>query len=706
MKRVFLLFVLTLNLLSGCFWQIALSAADVPEALQQRQQQLLQAIDKVRGSVVAVSDGSGIGSGVIVSGDGLVLTASHVVSGGSRTFRRGIQREPRPARVFFPDGTEYRATILGRNGDADAAMLKITDPPQGADEFPHVQLGRTSETNVGQWCFAMGHPGGYREERQAPVRFGRVLSVGSRTVVSDCAILLGDSGGPLFDLEGRVIGIHSMITSLIIENRHVAIDAFHNEWERMLEGERWGSLRASDNGLVESEFFGVQLKWKKFIPEVTDVVAGSPAEKSGLQKGDVLLQIAGGRIADRLDLATTLALLESDQTIDVQIRRGREQQTIQVTTGARQRGDRGDPGENNARNGNSRDSGEESGSDEQRQREILEQLSDSRPIGRNEKRAEDQMKLYESLAEEHRNDIVAVRDGGPLLCLGTVMSPDGYILTKGSEINRAIRLEVVLPKGGRFSAKEVARDPAFDLALLKVEAANLDPADLRTEPASLGELALLQDPRGRPSIPTVISVVEHEMENSRIAFLGIRPETNQNGVRISQLIPGGAAERNGLQAEDIILSIDGKNLQTAEQLMSRVRDFQPGDRVSIRYMRGEQIVNIDLVLTARFTNENPLLPLYDTIEMQGVPQRFANTHAGGFPKVLQIDADVYPSKVGGPLLDLHGKTLGIVIARADRFPTYVIPAASVQEVFAKLKAEAEQKQNQPAAEAVPTKASP
>jgi serine protease Do len=705
MKRAFVLLVLTLNFLFSAACQISLSAADVPQALQQRQQQLLQAIDKVRSCVVAVSDGSGIGSGVIVSGDGLVLTASHVVSSGGRTFRRGIQREPRPARIFFPDGTEYQATILGRNADADAAMLRITDPPRGSSEFPHVELGRTSDTAVGQWCFAMGHPGGYRQERQAPVRFGRVLSVGSRTVVSDCAILLGDSGGPLFDLEGRVIGIHSMITSLIIENRHVAIDAFHNEWERMLEGERWGSLRASDNGLVESEFFGVQLKWKEFVPEITEVVTGSPAEKSGLQKGDVLLQIAGGRIADRLDLATTLALIESDQSIDVQIRRGKDSQTVQLTTGPKNP-DRNEQNGRGGPTGDSSDESEESESDEQRQREILEQLSDSRPIGRNEKRAEDQMKLFDPLAEEHRNDVVAVRDGGPLLCLGTVMSPDGYILTKGSEINRAIRLEVVLPKGGRFAAKEVARDPAFDLALLKVEAENLDPADFRTEPAALGELALLQDPRGRPSIPTVISVVEHEMENSRVAFLGIRPQTDQNGVRIVQVIAGGAAERNGLQADDVILSIDGRNLQTAEQLMSRVRDFSPGDRVSVRYMRDERIINIELVLTARFTNENPLLPLYDTMEMQGVPQRFANTHAGGFPKVLQIDADVYPSKVGGPLLDLQGRSLGIVIARADRFPTYVIPAASVQEVFVKLKGEAEVKAKQPSGDPVQTKASP
>ncbi|MEY3172696.1 MAG: putative periplasmic serine endoprotease DegP-like precursor [Planctomycetota bacterium] len=660
----------------------AVASSEVPQPLQQRQQQLFEAVEKVRGCVVGVADGMGVGSGVIVSEDGIVLTASHVVENGRRGRRRGPGVPPRPVTILFPDGSQYQAEVLGRNADADAAVLKISEPARGGNGFPYAPMGRTSETDTGEWCFAMGHPGGYRQDREAPVRFGRVLSVGSRTVVSDCAILLGDSGGPLFDLEGRVIGIHSMITSLIIENRHVAIDAFHNDWDRLLAGERWGALRAADNGLVESGFFGVQLRWKDFVPQVEEVIVGSPAEKSGLKEGDVLLQIGGGRIADRLDLATILALLEAEQSVEVRIRRGPEELQLQLVTGPRS-----NPDEASDDNGK-QPREDDLERDELRQREILEQLSDTRPIGRHEKRAADQLELYAGLAEEHRNDVVAVRDGGPLLCLGTVMSSDGYILTKASEIDKAIRLEVVLPKGGRFAAKEVARDVAFDLALLKVEAEELDPVDFRSEPGRLGELALVQDPRGRPAIPTVISVVEHEMENSRRPFLGIRPKTDQNGVRIEQVIPGGAAEKNGLRANDVILSIGGQNLQTAEQLMLRVQDFKPGDRVAVRYMREEQIETIDLVLTPRFTNENPLLDLYDTMRTDEGPGRFANTHAGGFPRVLQIDADVYPSKVGGPLLDLEGRTLGIVIARADRFPTYVIPASSVQEVFQNLRRQA------------------
>lgn len=654
-------------------------AADAPEALKERQSQLMKAVEKVRGAVVGVSDGMGFGSGVVVTGDGIVLTASHVVD-QQRRFGSRRRGGDRPITITFPDGSEYRASLLGKNADADAAVIRITEPWKNGPEFPHAEMGKTSETKVGQWCFAMGHPGGYRQERQAPLRFGRVLSVGSRTVVSDCAILLGDSGGPLFDMDGRVIGIHSMITSLIIENRHVAIDCYHNDWDRMIAGDRWGKLRANDSDLIESGFFGVHLKWRDFIPEVDRVFPGTPAEKAGIQVGDVLMKIQGMPIADRLDLGTTLDLLEEDQTVQVTLRRKDAETIVDLTTGD----DASDVEE---------EAPQEEKADQEREREIMEQLSENRRIGKFEKRTEDEMNLYGPIAEAHRNDVVAIRDGGLLLCLGTVMSTDGYVLTKASEIEGAIDPEVILPKGGRFKAKELGRDVAFDLVLLKIEATNLQMTQFQKNPAQLGQLAFLQDARGRASIPTVVSVEAHAMESSKKAFLGIVQDRDANGVRIKKVIPGGAAERNGLKEDDVVLSIGGNDVHDPAQLVERIQQFRPFDKVAVRYMRGDQIRTIELVLTPKFTNENPLLPLYNDLELMG---QFASVHSAGFPRAMQIDADVYPTKVGGPLLNLDGEALGIVIARADRYPTFVIPADSVQTVFEQLKAEAAKKAAAPA----------
>jgi serine protease Do len=652
--------------------------ADVPDALRQRQRDLNEALQKVSGAVVGVSDGMGVGSGVVINREGIVLTASHVVdSGRIRGGRRRREPVEREVMITFPDGNSYRGVVLGKNADADAAVLKITDAPPTPNGFPHAPMGRTTETEVGEWCFAVGHPGGFRRDRAAPVRVGRVLSVGSRTIVSDCAILLGDSGGPLFNLKGEVIGIHSMITSVIIENRHVAIDCYHDDWNRLLAGDRWGRLRSSESDLVESGFFGVKLRWRDFVPEVVRVLPQSPAEKAAIQPGDVLLKVGGEPIADRLDLGTTLDLLTSNTGVEVQFRRNGQESSVTLVTGEEPVADDEDPSDED-------DALAES--EKERQREVMQQLSENRRIGRFEKRTPDELKLFRPIVEGHRNSIVAIRDGGLLLCLGTVMSSDGYILTKASEMDGAITPEVIVPDGRRLQAREIASDHAFDLMLLKVNVNDLQPARFRTKAAEAGELALLQDQRGNPLIPTVVSVVAQAMEGSNRAFLGVVPESTDQGVRIREVLRGGAAERNGIRASDVILSVNGREVSSREDLIGSISQYKPGDKVAIRYRRDNAIQSMDIVLTIRFTNENPLLPLYDPLQSEGQLQ-FASLHAGGFPKALQIDADVYPSKVGGPLLDLEGSAIGIVIARADRYPTYAIPADSVLTVFDQLRTE-------------------
>ena len=655
------------------------TAADVATDLQQRQAQLSSSVQKVREAVVGVSDGLGVGSGVIVSADGIVLTASHVVTSRNRRSRNEA------ATITMADGREYAATVLGKDRDSDAAVLRINNLPRDNAGFPFAEMGRTSECKVGDHCFAMGHPGGYRPEREAPLRFGRILSVGSRTVVSDCAILLGDSGGPLFDMDGKVIGIHSMITSLITENRHVAIDSFHRDWDRLLAGDRWGHLRSTDNDLAESSFFGVHLKWRDFVPEVARVIPSTPAEKAGLKQGDVLLTVQNGKIADRLDLSTTLDLLEEEQRIEIGILRDGKETTVELVTGD----EAGDAG--NYDDEDSPQRGSRRAEDSDRDQEIMDQLSENRKIGTFEKRSEKELSLFSTVVNPNKNSVVSIRDGGFLMCLGTVMSADGYVLTKASEIQGAIDPEVFFPDGRRFKARELATDYAFDLMLLKIQATDLQPVSLEVNrPSFVGELAILQNGKGEALMPTVISVKTHTTVGANKAFLGIRMQTDGNGVKIERVLPGGAAQRNGMKEADVIMSLNGRAVDHPTTLAAAIGAFKPGDKISIRFMRDEKIRTIDIILTSKFVNEDAMLPLYRDEQFQG---QFASTHAGGFPKVIQIDADVYPRQVGGPLLGINGKALGIVIARADRFPAFAIPADAVATVFEQLKIEAKNKQN-------------
>lgn len=654
-------------------------AAETVDELQQRQLQLTRALEKVRAAVVGVSDGMGVGSGVIVSGDGIVLTASHVVTSRNRRSRN------EPATITMPDGRQFAATVLGKDRDSDAAVLRINELPPDKSGFPFAEMGHTAESQVGDYCFAMGHPGGYRREREAPLRFGRILSIGTRTVVSDCAILLGDSGGPLFDMNGKVIGIHSMITSLIIENRHVSIDSFHDDWDRLLAGDRWGHLRSTDNDLVQSGFFGVHLKWKDFSPVVADVIPNSPAEKAGLKQGDVLLTVDKNKIADRLDLSTTLDLLGEEQEIEVGILRdGNEAKVALVTGDDAAESDDSDDEDAPQRVSNLKE-------DPDREQEIMDQLSENRTIGKFEKRAVNQMAMFTAIIKPNQTSVVSIRDGGLLLCLGTVMSADGYILTKASELHGAIDPEVILTTGRRFKAQELATDYAFDLMLLKVDATDLQPVSLEVQkPANVGDLAVLQNGKGEALMPTVISVKTHSMDGANKAFMGIRMAEDGNGVRIEHILPGGAAQRNGMKLGDVIMSLNGRAVDHPTTLAAAIGAFKPGEKISVRFMREDKIRTIDILLTSKFVNEDTMLPLYRDPQFEG---QFASTHAGGFPQAIQIDADVYPRQVGGPLLGLNGKALGIVIARADRFPAFAIPADAVATVFEQLKTEAKNKKS-------------
>ena len=296
------------------------------------------------------------------------------------------------------------------------------------------------------------------------------------------------------------------------------------------------------------------------------------------------------------------------------------------------------------------------------------------------------MGQFSAAVKPNQNSIVSIRDGGLLMCLGTVMSADGYILTKASELQGAIDPEVILPGGRRFKAQELASDFSYDLMLLKVDATDLQPVSLDVDQAaSVGDLAVLQNGKGEALMPTVISVKTHSMEGANKAFMGIRMENDDNGVRIVHILPGGAAQRNGMKSGDVIMSLNGRPVDRMESLVDAISAFKPGDKISVRFMRGDKIREMDILLTPKFVNEDTMLPLYRDQQFEG---QFASTHAGGFPQAIQIDADVYPRQVGGPLLGLNGKALGIVIARADRFPAFAIPADAVATVFEQLKIKA------------------
>jgi serine protease Do len=320
------LFVVVAALTVTCFTSFASAVrADVAE-LRAREAKVRAVVAKALPATVAVQAGVGMGSGVIVSEDGIVLTASHVSGDAGREVS-----------LLLSDGRIVQGKSLGANRNFDAGMVQITDE----GKWPYVSVGDSKDLKLGDWCICTGHPGGVQAGRSAPVRVGRMVQISRGTLVSDCALIGGDSGGPLFDLEGRVIGIHSSIGNSMAENRHVPIDRYRDSWDRMIKGEVWGSLlgavrfRLPPGFNDEGGFLGVQLQAQESGVTVTDVVAGSPAAKAGLQVGDVVLRFNGKPIEGLQDLVLKVAAKKPGTRVTIEVRRNTQNKKVHVTLGKR-----------------------------------------------------------------------------------------------------------------------------------------------------------------------------------------------------------------------------------------------------------------------------------------------------------------------------------------------------------------------------------
>jgi serine protease Do len=225
-------------LLVTCFGLLLIQptwASDLTEyrELETKTQETCQRVQSAVVGLVCTAkvqnqDAMGVGTGVIVSEDGLILTAAHV-----------FHAKDAEVTVVFADGSSVQGVGLGLNEIHDAGMVQILEP----GPYPFVELHRDDEIKPGDWCLAVGHTGGVHQGRTAPVRLGRLLTVNDGSplqglgLVTDATVNHGDSGGPLFNLDGELIGITSSIGTDLLQNRHVPINTYIDNWDSLLAGE-------------------------------------------------------------------------------------------------------------------------------------------------------------------------------------------------------------------------------------------------------------------------------------------------------------------------------------------------------------------------------------------------------------------------------------------------------------------------------------
>jgi serine protease Do len=272
------------------------SIADL-QAIEQRVKGL---VARVSPAVVAVEVGNGSGSGVVISADGLVLTAGHVCS------EPGLD-----VRFTFPDGRTARGKTIGVGDESDTGLMRI----EGQSSLAFAPLGDVEQARTGDWVLALGHPGGFDSKRSLVVRLGRVIRLAADALQTDCTISPGDSGGPLFDMQGRVIGIHSFISTSMTENFHVPITQFYASWDEMVKG-------VPDTAPKPAAYFGADGEDDDAGCRLSEVDRKGPAFKAGLRTGDVVLKVDGREIRLAASLRRWIAEAEPGESLQLEIKRG------------------------------------------------------------------------------------------------------------------------------------------------------------------------------------------------------------------------------------------------------------------------------------------------------------------------------------------------------------------------------------------------
>lgn len=272
--------------LSLAFGGLALAGDPTP------QEDLERALAIERGLVAVIASASpafvliGGGSGVIISADGYVVTNHHVA--GSRPIGGRW-------RVKTPGGRIERAVMVGTDPQGDLSLLKIQAPPGRI--FPRVLLGDSSAARVGDWVIALGNPFGFAKDARPTATLG-LISARHRfrynngdAIQTDAAINSGNSGGPLLDLSGRLLGINASIATRheVKINSGVGYAVSINQIKRFLPRLKLGGV------VAHGRISGLRVRAAEGVVEVSGVLGGSPAGAAGFKTGDLIFALADER---------------------------------------------------------------------------------------------------------------------------------------------------------------------------------------------------------------------------------------------------------------------------------------------------------------------------------------------------------------------------------------------------------------------------
>ena len=529
-----------------------------PERVQDLQllEARLQALSRAaRPTQVAIKvtelGGGGSCSGTIIDAEeGWILTAGHC-----------FEKPGQAVAIELPDGRTIPGTTAGLHceGNKDCGLVKF-DPVEG---IVAARLGPSARLVEGDWLAPFGHTHGFMKDRAAVMRIGRVVRRRDHAIDLDAPMSGGDSGGGVFDLQGRLVGVvsttsgeptlGSMCTSDFAASRLADLKASAVTGGRTMDPAELQAMWAGERG--------------EFEP-TADAGRGAPGVRAIM--GDV-----------------TTPWLQS----------------------------------------------------------VCQVMVDHRPVG-----------------------------------MATVIDASGVLLAKDSDIGRSSdAVEVTLPVGTAVRARRVMRDRDLDLVVLKVDGDDLVPIEWALDaipPSGTIVVSASSQWNGESWGITGLDGLRENTVDGLSGFLGIRMEQGTPdgpGLKVIEATIGSPAWVAGLRAGDRVLRLAGQSVSAQRDIGRIVRAYGGGELLLIEIERDGAPMSLLTRVTVRPD---------DRRIMQSTALFPASRRASGFGGVVQHDTPLPCMRMGGPLLGLDGRAIGINIARPDRTATYALPASRVRPLLA------------------------
>jgi serine protease Do len=294
--------------------------------------------------------------------------------------------------------------------------------------------------------------------------------------------------------------------------------------------------------------------------------------------------------------------------------------------------------------------------------------------------------LFQDVIAPVTESVVKVYSKGKYAVLGTIVSEDGFILTKGSEVLGG-ELKVALSDGKKYDAVSWGYHKASDLALLKIDVKELKPIQFpNDDPAEVGNWVVVPGTVSDPLGVGVVSVKsrllygdQSYIENANRGFMGIQMsnlDKDTQGVKIEMVLKDSPAKKEGLKVGDIITKVGGKDITNREAMQAILDSYKVGDIVTIRINRDDKVLDFKIKLGSRADRDGAF--------EQNLMGGGLSSRRTGFPQVIQHDTVLNPNECGGPLLDIDGRILGLNIARAGRVETWTLPGKTIRPILKEL----------------------